>query len=170
MTDITKGQGRRNAKLASLPIGMAGRAAAGFGKRMVGRDKDEVNQEVKKDFFLVFLLVGFLEDLDHGINTSLVLPKNCLVLLFTFCSVEGSLGFFGLGFSLPQVGSDILGKPRDLDSSDTLARARDWEAVDFLNGFRLGSFQPSAAVAVMPIAKVSASAGMKERAFTVHSS
>ena len=46
MTDITKGQGRRNAKLASLPIGMAGRAAAGFGKRMVGRDKDEVNQEL----------------------------------------------------------------------------------------------------------------------------
>ena len=46
MTDITRGQGRRNAKLASLPIGMAGRAAAGFGKRMVGKDKDQVNQEL----------------------------------------------------------------------------------------------------------------------------
>lgn len=46
MSDITRGQGRRNAKLASLPIGMAGRAAAGLGKRMVGRDKDEVQQEM----------------------------------------------------------------------------------------------------------------------------
>ncbi|GAC66594.1 ABC1 kinase family protein [Gordonia soli] len=46
MADITRGQGRRNAKLASLPIGMAGRAAAGLGKRMVGKDRDEVNQEL----------------------------------------------------------------------------------------------------------------------------
>ena len=33
MADITEGRGRRNAKLAALPLGMAGRAAAGFGKR-----------------------------------------------------------------------------------------------------------------------------------------
>ncbi|SIS05184.1 ABC1 kinase family protein [Williamsia sterculiae] len=46
MSDITKGRGRRNAKLASLPIGMAGRAAAGFGKRIAGGDKDEINQEM----------------------------------------------------------------------------------------------------------------------------
>ncbi|MEE3852897.1 AarF/UbiB family protein [Gordonia sp. LSe1-13] len=46
MSDIARGQGRRNARLASLPIGMAGRAAAGLGKRMVGRDKDEVQQEM----------------------------------------------------------------------------------------------------------------------------
>ncbi|WP_132991954.1 ABC1 kinase family protein [Gordonia zhaorongruii] len=46
MSEITKGQGRRNAKLASLPLGMAGRAAAGFGKRMTGRSKDEVNAEL----------------------------------------------------------------------------------------------------------------------------
>ncbi|MDY6809803.1 MAG: AarF/UbiB family protein [Actinomycetota bacterium] len=46
MSDIARGQGRRNARLASLPIGMAGRAAAGLGKRMAGRDKDEVQQEM----------------------------------------------------------------------------------------------------------------------------
>lgn len=62
MTDITKGQGRRNAKLASLPIGMAGRAAAGFGKRMVGRDKDEVNQELlEKSAEQLFAVLGGLK-------------------------------------------------------------------------------------------------------------
>lgn len=62
MTDITKGQGRRNAKLASLPIGMAGRAAAGFGKRMVGRDKDEVNQELlEKSAEQLFAVLGELK-------------------------------------------------------------------------------------------------------------
>lgn len=44
--EITRGQGRRNVKLASLPIGIAGRAAAGLGKRMTGKSKDEVNQEM----------------------------------------------------------------------------------------------------------------------------
>ena len=62
MTDITKGQGRRNAKLASLPIGMAGRAAAGFGKRIVGRDKDEVNQELlEKSAEQLFAVLGELK-------------------------------------------------------------------------------------------------------------
>ncbi|MBD0860771.1 AarF/ABC1/UbiB kinase family protein [Gordonia sp. zg691] len=62
MTDITRGQGRRNAKLASLPIGMAGRAAAGFGKRMVGRDKDEVNQELlEKSAEQLFAVLGELK-------------------------------------------------------------------------------------------------------------
>ena len=62
MTDITRGQGRRNAKLASLPIGMAGRAAAGFGKRMVGKDKDEVNQELlEKAAEQLFSVLGELK-------------------------------------------------------------------------------------------------------------
>ncbi len=63
MTDITRGQGRRNAKLASLPpIGMAGRAAAGLGKRMVGKDKDEVNQELlEKSAEQLFAVLGELK-------------------------------------------------------------------------------------------------------------
>ena len=62
MTDITRGQGRRNAKLASLPIGMAGRAAAGFGKRMVGKDKDQVNQELlEKSAEQLFSVLGELK-------------------------------------------------------------------------------------------------------------
>ncbi|MCD2146879.1 ABC1 kinase family protein [Gordonia paraffinivorans] len=62
MTDITRGQGRRNAKLASLPLGMAGRAAAGLGKRMVGKDKDEVNQELlEKTAEQLFAVLGELK-------------------------------------------------------------------------------------------------------------
>lgn len=62
MADITRGQGRRNAKLASLPIGMAGRAAAGLGKRMVGKDKDEVQQEMlEKAAEQLFSVLGELK-------------------------------------------------------------------------------------------------------------
>ena len=62
MSDITRGQGRRNAKLASLPLGMAGRAAAGLGKRMVGKDKDEVNQELlEKAAEQLFAVLGELK-------------------------------------------------------------------------------------------------------------
>ena len=46
MTDIKRGRAARNAKLASLPVGMAGRAALGFGKRLTGKSKDEVNAEL----------------------------------------------------------------------------------------------------------------------------
>ena len=41
MSDITRGSGRRNAKLAALPIGVAGRAVGGLGKRIAGKSKDE---------------------------------------------------------------------------------------------------------------------------------
>ncbi|GAB88590.1 ABC1 kinase family protein [Gordonia rhizosphera] len=62
MAEITRGQGRRNAKLASLPIGMAGRAAAGLGKRMVGKDKDEVQQEMlEKAAEQLFAVLGELK-------------------------------------------------------------------------------------------------------------
>ncbi|MCM3896143.1 MULTISPECIES: ABC1 kinase family protein [Gordonia] len=62
MTDITRGQHRRNARLATLPIGMAGRAAAGLGKRMVGKDKDEVNQELlEKAADQLFSVLGELK-------------------------------------------------------------------------------------------------------------
>ena len=46
VSDIKRGRAARNAKLASLPVGMAGRAAMGFGKRLTGRSKDEVNAEL----------------------------------------------------------------------------------------------------------------------------
>ncbi|NMO01900.1 AarF/ABC1/UbiB kinase family protein [Gordonia sp. TBRC 11910] len=62
MSEITRGQGRRNAKLASLPIGMAGRAAAGLGKRMAGKSKDEVNQEMmEKAAEQLFSVLGELK-------------------------------------------------------------------------------------------------------------
>ncbi|MGE2692700.1 macrolide-binding ATPase MABP-1 [Mycolicibacterium pulveris] len=46
VSDIKRGRAARNAKLASLPVGMASRAALGFGKRLTGRSKDEVNAEL----------------------------------------------------------------------------------------------------------------------------
>ena len=46
VSDIKRGRAARNAKLASLPVGMAGRAAMGFGKRLTGKSKDEVNAEL----------------------------------------------------------------------------------------------------------------------------
>jgi predicted unusual protein kinase regulating ubiquinone biosynthesis (AarF/ABC1/UbiB family) len=44
--DIKRGGLRRAAKLASLPAGVAGRAALGVGKRMTGKSKDEVNADL----------------------------------------------------------------------------------------------------------------------------
>src|ERR1700754_2223230 len=46
VTDIKRGRAARNVKLASLPVGMAGRAALGVGKRLTGRSRDEVNAEL----------------------------------------------------------------------------------------------------------------------------
>lgn len=46
MADIKRGSVARNAKLASLPVGFAGRAALGFGKRLTGKSKDEVTAEL----------------------------------------------------------------------------------------------------------------------------
>ncbi len=46
VSDIKRGRAARNAKLATLPVGMAGRAAMGFGKRLTGKSKDEVNAEL----------------------------------------------------------------------------------------------------------------------------
>jgi predicted unusual protein kinase regulating ubiquinone biosynthesis (AarF/ABC1/UbiB family) len=46
VSDIKRGGAARNAKLAGLGAGMAGRAALGFGKRLTGRSRDEVNAEL----------------------------------------------------------------------------------------------------------------------------
>lgn len=46
VTEIKRGSVARNAKLAGLAGGMAGRAALGFGKRLTGKSKDEVTAEL----------------------------------------------------------------------------------------------------------------------------
>nr|PZN17838.1 MAG: ABC transporter ATP-binding protein [Mycolicibacterium hassiacum] len=46
VSDIKRGRAARNAKLATLPVGIAGRAALGLGKRLTGKSKDEVNAEI----------------------------------------------------------------------------------------------------------------------------
>ena len=46
MSDIKRGGAARNAKLAGLGAGMAGRAALGFGKRLTGKSRDDVNAEL----------------------------------------------------------------------------------------------------------------------------
>ncbi|WP_018180918.1 ABC1 kinase family protein [Jongsikchunia kroppenstedtii] len=62
MAKITEGRGRRNAKLASLPLGMAGRAVAGGAKRLAGKDKDEVQAELlEKTAQQLFSVLGELK-------------------------------------------------------------------------------------------------------------
>src|SRR5262245_39294040 len=46
VTDIPRRTAARTAKLASLPIGMAGRAAAGWGRRLVGGDGEQISAQV----------------------------------------------------------------------------------------------------------------------------
>ena len=46
MSEIKRRSVARNAKLATLPVGFAGRAALGFGKRLTGKSKDEVSAEL----------------------------------------------------------------------------------------------------------------------------
>jgi predicted unusual protein kinase regulating ubiquinone biosynthesis (AarF/ABC1/UbiB family) len=47
MTDIPERRVSRTVKLASLPLGMAGRATVGFGKRITGRSAAEVQAELQ---------------------------------------------------------------------------------------------------------------------------
>ena len=46
VADIKRGRAARNAKLAGLAVGIAGRTALGFGKRLAGKSQDEVNAEL----------------------------------------------------------------------------------------------------------------------------
>ncbi|RFD26741.1 ABC transporter ATP-binding protein [Mycobacterium uberis] len=62
VADIKRGQAARNAKLASIPVGIAGRAALGLGKRLTGKPKDEVNAELmKKAANQLFSVLGELK-------------------------------------------------------------------------------------------------------------
>ena len=60
--DIKRGSARRNARLASIPVGMAGRAALGAAKRLTGKSKDEVNAELmEKAANQLFTVLGELK-------------------------------------------------------------------------------------------------------------
>ncbi len=62
VADIRRGQAARNAKLASLPVGFAGRAALGFGKRLTGKSRDDVNAElIEKAANQLFTVLGELK-------------------------------------------------------------------------------------------------------------
>src|ERR1700712_5836516 len=62
VADIKRGRAARNAKLASLPVGIAGRAALGLGKRLTGSSKDEVNAELmEKAANQLFTVLGELK-------------------------------------------------------------------------------------------------------------
>ncbi len=62
VADIKRGRAARNAKLASIPVGIAGRAALGFGKRLTGKSKDEVQAELmEKAANQLFTVLGELK-------------------------------------------------------------------------------------------------------------
>jgi predicted unusual protein kinase regulating ubiquinone biosynthesis (AarF/ABC1/UbiB family) len=46
LTDIPRRTAARTAKLASLPLGMAGRAAAGWGRRLAGGDGEQISAQL----------------------------------------------------------------------------------------------------------------------------
>ncbi len=62
VAEMKRGSVARNAKIAGLAGGMAGRAALGLGKRLTGRSKDEVNAElVEKAANQLFTVLGELK-------------------------------------------------------------------------------------------------------------
>ncbi|MEV0677812.1 AarF/ABC1/UbiB kinase family protein [Actinosynnema sp. NPDC050436] len=62
MSEIPRKAVQRTAKLASLPIGVAGRVVGGWGKRLVGRSSEEVSAEVSaKTAEQVFAVLGQLK-------------------------------------------------------------------------------------------------------------
>ncbi|WP_354525433.1 AarF/UbiB family protein [Mycolicibacterium sp. 624] len=62
VSEIKRGRAARNAKLASLPVGFAGRAALGLGRRLTGSSKDEVTAELmEKAADQLFTVLGELK-------------------------------------------------------------------------------------------------------------
>lgn len=62
MPEIVRGSARRTAKLASLPIGLASRTALGWGRRLAGADRDQVNAELQaKAAEQLFAVLGELK-------------------------------------------------------------------------------------------------------------
>ncbi|MDX5311585.1 MAG: AarF/UbiB family protein, partial [Rhodococcus sp. (in: high G+C Gram-positive bacteria)] len=46
VAEIPRRSSSRTAKLASIPLGIAGRAAVGFGRRLAGGDREEIDAEL----------------------------------------------------------------------------------------------------------------------------
>lgn len=62
VSDIPRSGAARTAKLASLPIGFAGRTAAGWGKRLAGRSSEQVGAELSaKTAEQLFAVLGELK-------------------------------------------------------------------------------------------------------------
>lgn len=62
MTDIPRRTASRTAKLAGIPLGVAGRAAAGFGRRLTGGDREEISaQFAAKSAEQLFAVLGELK-------------------------------------------------------------------------------------------------------------
>lgn len=62
VTEIKRGRAARNAKLAGLSVGIAGRTALGYGKRLTGKSRDEVNAELmEKAAHQLFTVLGELK-------------------------------------------------------------------------------------------------------------
>jgi predicted unusual protein kinase regulating ubiquinone biosynthesis (AarF/ABC1/UbiB family) len=62
VTDIPQRRGARTARLASLPLGAAGRSAVGFGRRLAGQSADTVNAEIQaRTAEQIFAVLGELK-------------------------------------------------------------------------------------------------------------
>ncbi|MEU0545654.1 AarF/UbiB family protein [Nocardia sp. NPDC005978] len=62
VSEIVSKRSSRNAKLAKIPLGIAGRAAVGFGRKLVGGDKSEINAELnQKAAEQLFAVLGELK-------------------------------------------------------------------------------------------------------------
>ncbi|MCO5561396.1 hypothetical protein L7F22_015017 [Adiantum nelumboides] len=62
VSDIPRRTASRTAKLAGLPLGVAGRAAAGFGRRLTGGDRDEIAAQLAaKSAEQLFAVLGELK-------------------------------------------------------------------------------------------------------------
>ncbi|RZT84167.1 putative unusual protein kinase regulating ubiquinone biosynthesis (AarF/ABC1/UbiB family) [Pseudonocardia sediminis] len=62
MSDIPRRTASRTAKLAGLPLGVAGRAAAGWGRRLAGGDRDEISAQLAaKSAEQLFAVLGELK-------------------------------------------------------------------------------------------------------------
>ncbi|WP_028478186.1 AarF/ABC1/UbiB kinase family protein [Nocardia sp. CNY236] len=62
MSEIARRRSSRNAKLAKIPLGIAGRAAMGFGKKLAGGDRSEINAQLnQKAAEQLFTVLGELK-------------------------------------------------------------------------------------------------------------
>ena len=62
VSEIVRRRSSRNAKLAKIPLGIAGRAAVGFGKKLAGGDKGEINAQLnQKAAEQLFTVLGELK-------------------------------------------------------------------------------------------------------------